>query len=301
MTDPLSSKPESTRAVRVLQRFLQLTTGMLLCAGLAWAPGATARQDADLVNLINEYRNSPGHCEGRHMEATGPLAPSSRLAGVDPASDGGQAALQQSGYQASVAQFVQLSGPENADQALEMIRARFCQVLRSERYAEIGVSRSGNEWQIVLARPLVSAEFRDREWPDVGQQVLSEVNLARREARTCGKQEFKAAHPLTWDARLARAALEHSRYMAENAMLTHAGPEGGGVEARVDLVNYEWDNLGENVAMGQSSPEQVVAAWLHSPEHCANIMNPEFTDMGAAYEMRAQSSIYWTQVLGSER
>lgn len=287
-----------THALRPLSR---LAGSVVVCAGLVWTPGVAAQQNTELVNLINEYRDSPAQCEGREMPGTGPLAPNPKLADVDLSSGEWQAAMQEVGYQASAAQFVQLSGPADADQAMEMIKDRFCQVLRGAQYAEIGVSRSDDSWQIVLASPLVSREFMDRDWMDVGQEVLSEVNFARREARTCGDKEFGAANPLTWDARLARAALEHSEFMADNAVLTHAGPGGEQVEGRVGMTDYEWRNLGENVAVGQSSPKQVVAAWLHSPGHCANIMNPEFTDMGAAFETRSDSSIFWTQVLGRER
>lgn len=281
--------------------FSPLAVSLLASVGLIWSSGVTAEQGADLVTLINDYRDSSAQCAGQEMAGTGPLAPNSTLAGLDLSSADWQAALQESGYQASAAQFVQLSGPADADQAMAMIQARFCQLLRSEQYAEIGVSRSGKEWQIVLASPLISREFMDRDWMEVGQEVLAEVNLARREARTCGDQSFSAANPLTWDARLAHAAFEHSGYMAENAVLSHAGPAGEQVQARVDEVNYEWQKLGENVAVGQSSPKQVVEAWLHSPGHCANIMSPDFTDMGAAFQSRPQSSIFWTQVFASER
>ena len=46
-----------------------------------------------------------------------------------------------------------------------------------------------------------------------------------------------------------------------------------------------------------------MAGWLASPTHCANVMNPDFTQMGAAYavELQAETVIYWTQVLGAPR
>ena len=50
----------------------------------------------------------------------------------------------------------------------------------------------------------------------------------------------------------------------------------------------------------EASPEQAVASWLASPTHCANLMQPDYTEMGAAYVTDAASDtgIYWTQVLG---
>ena len=56
--------------------------------------------------------------------------------------------------------------------------------------------------------------------------------------------------------------------------------------------------MGENIAAGQGSAAQVSAAWVASPHHCANIMNPNFTQMGAAFDVERSSDagIYWTQV-----
>jgi uncharacterized protein YkwD len=45
---------------------------------------------------------------------------------------------------------------------------------------------------------------------------------------------------------------------------------------------------------------QTVADWLDSPGHCANIMNPAFTEMGAAYAVNPGNenrTPYWTQML----
>ncbi|HCJ28080.1 MAG TPA: hypothetical protein DHV63_01935, partial [Pseudomonas sp.] len=60
---------------------------------------------------------------------------------------------------------------------------------------------------------------------------------------------------------------------------------------------------GENIAAGQGSAEQAVSSWLASPGHCQNIMNPGFTEMGAAYATnpRSAATIYWTQVFGTPR
>ena len=48
-------------------------------------------------------------------------------------------------------------------------------------------------------------------------------------------------------------------------------------------------------------PEDAVAAWIKSPEHCANVMNPAFTEMGVAYAVDSRSDIgvYWTQAFGT--
>ena len=62
-------------------------------------------------------------------------------------------------------------------------------------------------------------------------------------------------------------------------------------------AGYNWRASGENVASGQRDADAVVAAWLESPGHCANIMEPNFTEMGVAFVEvpGANPSIYWAQ------
>jgi uncharacterized protein YkwD len=50
---------------------------------------------------------------------------------------------------------------------------------------------------------------------------------------------------------------------------------------------------GENIAMGQRTPEEVVTAWMNSPGHRANILNANFTHLGVGY---VASGNYWTQM-----
>jgi uncharacterized protein YkwD len=91
--------------------------------------------------------------------------------------------------------------------------------------------------------------------------------------------------------------------MAQRDYFRHAGKDGSEVGDRAKRQGYEWRRIGENIATGQGSAAQAVAGWLASPGHCANIMNPEFTESGAAYAVNTGSDtvIYWTQVFGTPR
>ena len=55
--------------------------------------------------------------------------------------------------------------------------------------------------------------------------------------------------------------------------------------------------LGENLAGGQTSPKQVVQAWMDSKSHRENILNPKFTQLGVVYYYKANSKYkhYWVQ------
>ena len=86
-------------------------------------------------------------------------------------------------------------------------------------------------------------------------------------------------------------------------MLSHAGQDGSAPGDRAERAGYEWRTVGENIAAGQQTAEQVVAEWLESPRHCANLMDPDFTEMGVGYAFGPKSpkGVYWAQVFGAPR
>jgi len=88
--------------------------------------------------------------------------------------------------------------------------------------------------------------------------------------------------------------------MARRDYFSHVDPEGRSVSRRATAAGYRWQHVGENIAAGLGEPAEVVAGWLASPGHCANIMAPEFAEMGAAYAVRSGSArgIWWTQAFG---
>ncbi len=280
---------------------LRATTLALLVLAAALSTEVHAQQ-SDLVSLINEYRSAEETCSGDDGNALAPLAPNEALV-LAPATSGAQLqqALQASGYRPSKLQAISVSGPGNAQSAMQALKQRYCEPLRSHEYAEIGVSRDGNTWQVLLAKPLLSPDLGD--WQQVGQEILQRVNDVRAKPRTCGKESFGKAPALSWNAELGKAALAHSEDMADKDYFSHQGRDGSQVSDRASRAGYSWQRIGENIAAGQGSAEQVMAGWLASPGHCKNIMNPDFTEMGAAYATNPQSAAtsYWTQVFGTPR
>lgn len=85
--------------------------------------------------------------------------------------------------------------------------------------------------------------------------------------------------------------------MASRGTLSHIGRDGSTVGERVTQSGFLWSAVGENIASGQTSAAQVVHAWLASPPHCANIMNPAFTATAVAFSTgpHAASRVYWTE------
>jgi len=137
----------------------------------------------------------------------------------------------------------------------------------------------------------------------VTRQVLTLVNEARAKRRRCGWKRFDAAAPLVLSDVLQQAALAHARDMAERKILSHGGRDGSTPGERATRSGYRWRVVGENIAAGQSTAEQVVAEWLGSPRHCANLMSADYSEMGIAYAVNPQSTlgIYWAQLFAAPR
>ncbi|MFF2204921.1 CAP domain-containing protein [Streptomyces sp. NPDC058145] len=104
--------------------------------------------------------------------------------------------------------------------------------------------------------------------------------------------------PLTLNATLTKAAQAHSQDMAAHQNMSHTGSDGSSPGDRITSAGYTWSSYGENVAYGYSTAEQVMAGWMSSPGHRANILNCAFKEIGVGL---AQPNSYWTQDFGTAR
>lgn len=131
-------------------------------------------------------------------------------------------------------------------------------------------------------------------------QMLSAVNEARAQARTCGDRRFAAAEPLQWNCRLQAAADAHAHDMAAHDFLSHTGSDGLELVARVEAQGYDWRFVAENIAAGREEVDAVTRDWLGSAGHCANIMAPEAAEFGGARAANPETTYryYWVQVFG---
>ncbi|MFC3460831.1 CAP domain-containing protein [Massilia haematophila] len=270
----------------------------LLACFLSAAGAAHAQDDARLVAAINAWRGAPGDCQGRQALPAPALRPQAALARVriGPGSFP-ESVLEQAGYYAARAEVIHVGGAPDAEAALEAIRSRYCRTLLDRELQDIGVARQGQDWTIVLARPAPPLALPDQM--EVGRTILALVNEARATARYCGSRYFQPARPLAWNEALAQAAREHSSDMAAHRRFSHRGSDDSEVAQRATRVGYRWRHIGENIAAGQTSAQEAVAGWLESPGHCANLMNPDFSEMGAGYAIsraRMPGFAYWTQV-----
>lgn len=282
---------------------------LFFCALLAaWSgallPGTAAAGPAQpLVSLINDYRAAPGRCDGRAVAALAPLSPHPALLKLR-ISTGTflELALERLGYHAQHADAILIVGADSAGDAMDTIKERYCRNLLSSDFSAIGVARVGKDWQIVLAQPTLPLSLP--AWPDAGKEILAAVNRARAASRRCGDRAFPAAAPLVWNEQLGATALAHSEDMAVQKYFAHRGKDGSTVGERATRARYKWRIIGENIASGQTTAAEAVEGWLASPGHCVNIMEPAFTEMGAAYAIRKDrypGRVYWTQAFGTPR
>lgn len=212
-----------------------------------------------------------------------------------------QEALDKAGYRATRIYRIALEGHESVRSVVSTITSKYCARLTDAALTGMGVYRRGDDTTILLAAPFSPPSPAAAE--GVAQRVLALVNAARAEPRNCGSEQFAAAPPLTHDALLESAAQAHAQDMARGGFLDHRGSDGSRAGQRATRAGYRWREVGENVAGGQTSAEAVVAGWLKSPGHCANLMRPAFTHMGVAFAVNkgAELGVYWAQVFGRTR
>jgi len=267
-----------------------LTLAMLLAMPVAQA----AATPQDLVAAVNAVRT---HGCGSRPAVADALRPDARLDRVAAELAAGRElkdALQSAGYRASQVAVLEATGhPASIQRSLA---EGGCKDVTDAVYRDLGVAQGNGDSWFVLAASLEAPAAG--ESAAVGEHVLALVNEARADRRRCGLKRFGAVPPLTASPALQVAASAHAEDMARRGVMDHAGGDGSTPAERATRAGYAWRNVGENVATGQSTPEQVVAEWLDSPRHCENIMSADFTEMGVAFASNA-GGVYWAQVFGA--
>src|SRR5215813_13675413 len=93
--------------------------------------------------------------------------------------------------------------------------------------------------------------------------------------------------PVKWDANLAAAARAHVRQMAEHNRIAHQFSGEPDLTKRAHAAGAHFSEIAENVAESYSV-SQLHIAWMTSPPHRANILNPRLTAVGIAIEKRGE-------------
>jgi uncharacterized protein YkwD len=142
------------------------------------------------------------------------------------------------------------------------------------------------------------AAGRSKEYRDLGamrRQMLARVNAERRRRGLPAMVENPA---------LDRVAQAHADDMLERSYYGHKSPEGVTVRERAFAGGYRMRFVGENIASGQPSVDQVMDGWMASDEHRPNILSKVFTEAGfglAIGKNRGGFQVIWVQLFGRPR
>jgi len=86
-----------------------------------------------------------------------------------------------------------------------------------------------------------------------------------------------------------------SEDMVKLNYFSHTSPTYGSPFEMLTHFNIKYSAAGENIAYGQSTPDEVMTAWMNSPGHRANILNSNFTQIGVGIALKANGQLVWTQ------
>jgi uncharacterized protein YkwD len=294
----LPPAPSRSYARAAISRTTQ--AALVAVAVLACVPTAVSAR-SNLLSAINAERADG--CGGRRG-VRAPLRSSRQLDSVAQRVSRGarlRDALAAAGYRATHTSLMRSSNAESDVQIARTLAQRTCQELSDPAVRDIGIARRGREVWILLAAPFATPELADEK--EVTRRVLELANEARARPRRCGSKYFPAVAPLSVSPKLTRAALEHSNDMARHNEFEHEGSDGSTPAQRATRAGYTWRTVGENIAAGATSADEVMEGWLASPGHCENLMDPRFTETGIGYvvDARSESGVYWTQMFAVPR
>jgi uncharacterized protein YkwD len=207
-------------------------------------------------------------------------------------------ATEHSGYLAENASGLHTTGPSSA--ILQQLRRTSCVTVADRGFRDVGIYRRGADtWFVLAAKYTVPSSVQA---PALAVRALALVNAARARGARCGDRAFSPAPPVTLSDTLGGVALGHASDMAVHNYFEHQDLGGHTPADRVRAVGYREKLVGENIAFGPRTAEEVVQGWLDSPAHCENIMDPRFAEMGIAYAPgHAKRGLYWVQLLAAPR
>jgi uncharacterized protein YkwD len=131
--------------------------------------------------------------------------------------------------------------------------------------------------------------------------VSASVSVMRA-AVLCLVNQQRTAHglpPLRASAPLNHSAQAWSDEMVASGRFIH----GADFARRIGNAGFNWAAVGENIATGFSTPRAVVRAWMADVDHCQNILDPSYRELGIGINRRpvagaASGPATWTEDFG---
>jgi len=291
------------------------------------APAALPPAAADALSTVQMLR--AGGCGGI-LPAAPPVRRNAVLDRVAEQWADGRAlatAAEDNGYRPELTGGLHFSGSD--DLIVQQLRRSGCRIVVDREVRGIGVYRRATDTWLVVVSPFLPSALTTADRmpfspaagsavppqqpraatpaapaaPLLSTRALQLVNEVRARGARCGTHVFAPAPPLRFSGTLAGVALGHAGDMAEHNYFEHEDLAGKSPADRVRAAGYSEKLVGENLAYGPGTIEEVVQGWLDSPGHCENILDPRFVEMGIAYAAGRASrhGLYWVQLFAEPR
>ncbi|HLD63648.1 MAG TPA: CAP domain-containing protein [Candidatus Peribacteraceae bacterium] len=175
-------------------------------------------------------------------------------------------------------------------------RVREAARLRQNHPVSLGLVRT-RRLAAVRPQPTVQRSTVTAPLSPVSTMTAVERQFADAVFELTNVERVKAGlRPLRRNATLDVAAQRHAEDMDDNNFFDHRNKQGEYAGDRIQQVGYAYLAYGENIAKGQEAPAKVVNDWMQSPGHKANLMLPEFDEIGIGV-----SDTSWVQNFAQSR
>jgi uncharacterized protein YkwD len=260
---------------------------------------ASLAAHADPISALQMLRE--GGCGG----ILPPTRPLRHIASLDRAAEqwaNGRtlaSAAQLSGYEAESTAGLHIKGPAAA--TVQLLKQSGCRTVTNPDFHDVGLYQRGADSWLVLGSVYVAPA--SAQAPILATRALQLVNQVRARGARCGERSFGPVPPVKLSEALAGVAFGHADDMARHNYFEHEDLTGRSPADRVRAVGYHEKLVGENIAYGPKSADEVVQGWLDSPGHCENIMDPRFAEMGIAYAAghASRRGLFWVQLLAAPK
>jgi uncharacterized YkwD family protein/spore coat assembly protein SafA len=170
------------------------------------------------------------------------------------------------------------------------------------------VQQGDSLWKIAVRHQvgiheLISAnpQFKNPNLIYAGQWVniptISEKNFEKQVVTLVNQERAKhGLKPLTENWELSRVARYKSMDMRDKNYFSHTSPTYGSPFTMMKNFGISYRTAGENIAVGQTTPQAVMNSWMNSSGHRANILSSNFNQIGVGYAKGGSYGHYWTQM-----
>ncbi|KMW22659.1 CAP domain-containing protein [Enterocloster citroniae] len=131
--------------------------------------------------------------------------------------------------------------------------------------------------------------------PDQPETDGSQDAFANQVVKLVNEERAKAGlSPLSVNSKAVNAAQTRAREIEKS--FSHTRPDGSSFNTALTEAGVSFRGAGENIAYGQTTPQQVMEGWMNSSGHRANILNANYTSIGVGHYKNGAGVDYWTQL-----